>query len=681
MAKSSAPNPSPRLSLGMASLLVGPAVALGVAQVVPHAEAFDPGHLLAFAGSLGFWLALALGLMGRAARRSNAQRALRVILLGLALVNAILLHKLVVSPFLEPALRSDLLVAAFGVLAWVLLVVLDPHRPAPESGVAPAGGAGALGVLRMGSLWGTLVLVALVLNARRSGWQGRYRDQVLRGLAGYPESEASASLWGFEPLAQGLEFQWPMAVLADPDEESVVYVLERAGRLQRVDLASSPPTQSTMLDLRSQVGPIDGELGALGVAFHPESSSWTNTEYQYVYVYYTAQSAGQLSNRLSRFDVDWKAERIDAASELILIDQFDRDFWHNGGGLAFGLDGFLYLGMGDEGGSQADSLENSQRLDQNLFSGVLRLDVDRRGGSISHAIRRQPQAGRTQHYFIPSDNPFVGQPDALEEFWALGLRNPSRLSFDKQNGELWLSDVGGSLYEEINVVARGANLGWAYREGPRRLSKTPAQLHGVPSEPRFAYEHEGFRVCVIGGEVYRDSKHPELRGAYLYADYGSGEVFALRSENGRAIQNLALSAPLANLHLQLASLQVVHGEVLVTSLSQSQVYRLVPLGDAGSGSAGLSMPAPEAFQVLCTRCHGAGGVPVEAAAELAQRSARNLTDPAWQDSVDDAHIERIIRDGGAVLRPDSAMPAWKGALSEELIEELVQVIRGFRRAE
>ena len=681
MAKSNAPRSSPRLSLGMASLLVGPAVALGVAQVVPHAEAFDPGHLLAFAGSLGFWLALALGLMGHSARKNGAQRTLRVLLLGLALVNAILLHKLLVSPFLEPALRNDLLVAAFGLLAWVVLVVLDPHRPALLSSAPKAGGGAGLQLLRMGSLWGTLLLVALVLGARKSGWQGRYRDQVLRSMAGYPETDAAPTLWGFEPLAAGLEFQWPMAVLADPDEESVVYVLERAGRLQRVDLAKSPPKQSTMLDLRSQVGPIDGELGALGVAFHPESSSWTDTEYQYVYVYYTAQDAGQLSNRLSRFEVNWKAQRIDAASELIMIDQFDRDFWHNGGGLAFGLDGFLYLGMGDEGGSQADSLDNSQRLDKNLFSGVLRLDVDRRGAPISHPIRRQPQSGRTQHYYIPADNPFVGQPDALEEFWALGLRNPSRLSFDRGNGELWLSDVGGSLYEEINVVERGDNLGWAYREGPRRISKSPDALHGVPSDPRFAYEHEGFRVCVIGGEVYRDAKHPELRGAYLYADYGSGEVFALRSENGRAIQNLALSAPLANLHLQLGSLQVVHGEVLVTSLSQSQVYRLIPLGDASSASAGLSMPAPEAFQVLCTRCHGAGGVPVEAAAELAQRSARNLTDPAWQDSVDDAHIERIIRDGGAVLRPDSAMPAWKDALSEELIQELVQVIREFRRAE
>src|SRR5690606_24436066 len=140
------------------------------------------------------------------------------------------------------------------------------------------------------------------------------------------------------------------------------------------------------------------------------------------------------------------------SSENILIEQVDQNVWHQGGSLFFHpQDGFLYFAVGDEGGSNC-RLMNCQRIDKDLFSGVLRIDVDQRGGDISHPILTQPVTGVTGHYYIPNDNPFVGEPGVLEEFYALGLRSPHRMTYDAVDDIVWIGEVGQNQREELNVL-------------------------------------------------------------------------------------------------------------------------------------------------------------------------------------------------------------------------------------
>ncbi|MCA9108218.1 MAG: PQQ-dependent sugar dehydrogenase, partial [Planctomycetales bacterium] len=159
--------------------------------------------------------------------------------------------------------------------------------------------------------------------------------------------------------------------------------------------------------------------GAVAIALHPEFGHPDSANKDYFYLLYTAKIGQGRFDRLSRFTL--RGDK--AQDELVLIDQVDENMWHNGGGLTFGPDGFLYVGVGDEG-TNGDGLENGQRLDRDLFCGVLRIDVDQRGGDVSRPPLRQPESGKTTGYYIPTDNPFVDRPDVLHEFWAHGLRNP-----------------------------------------------------------------------------------------------------------------------------------------------------------------------------------------------------------------------------------------------------------------
>lgn len=371
--------------------------------------------------------------------------------------------------------------------------------------------------------------------------------RVAAGRFNLPSVPVSASGLMVRDAFPHLRFCQPLQIVSDG---SKFYVLEKPGRIHVFRQDRQVAETSLFLDLSSRTAdPPYSEAGALGMALHPQFADEGSPHRGEFFVWYVAQGAGGHYNRLSRFRASPEHDRADPTTEVVLIEQVDeRERAHNGGGLAFGPDGFLYVSVGDEG-TQAgveDGFGNAQRIDRNLFSGVLRIDVDQIGGNVSHPPPRQPQRGRTANYFIPSDNPFVGVPGALEEFWAIGLRSPHRMSFDRETGTLWLGDVGSDRWEEINIVRRGSNHAWSYREGSHRRSAAhlggvkPSPYFGVETPPILEYPHAQNNNCVIGGYVYRGRQFPELRGRYIYGDNGSGRVFALEFDGDRAVSNTLL---------------------------------------------------------------------------------------------------------------------------------------------
>lgn len=306
---------------------------------------------------------------------------------------------------------------------------------------------------------------------------------------------------GWQKVIAGLEN--PTSVATDPRGE--LYVLERRGLALRID----PRTDEarTFLDLRPRVTWEAGEQGLLGLAFHPDYP-----DRPAVFVNYTGPDGHSF---ISRFTVDGPSGRADAASERILLrieQPYDN---HNGGGMAFGPDGYLYIGSGD-GGSRGDPHNLAQSLDT-VLGKLLRIDVD---------------AG--EFYAVPPDNPFVGQEDARPEIWAYGLRNPWRFSFDSASGDLYLADVGQSAWEEINFEPAGSgggrNYGWNLREGMHEYRQGRQRREMI--DPVAEYSHE-LGCAVAGGVVVRTPALPQLDGVYLYGDACSGRIWGLsRNEAG-----------------------------------------------------------------------------------------------------------------------------------------------------
>ena len=226
-----------------------------------------------------------------------------------------------------------------------------------------------------------------------------------------------------------------------------------------------------------------------------------------------------------------------------MIQQFDTVRGHDGGGLVFGGDGFLYLSLGDEGTESANSSPHTQKIDDRARSGVWRMDVDMRGAPFSHPIMNQPaepplQQGEinintidhsyTQGYFIPNDNPWVNAAGALGEFYAVGLREPHRMTYDPVANRFWIGDVGAGAWEEVNVMdAPGLNFQWNYKEGNSAgFRPTPSPLLGTERAPTHAYDH-GAGNCIIGGYVYRGTAIPELTGKYIFGDNSTQLFYSL----------------------------------------------------------------------------------------------------------------------------------------------------------
>jgi glucose/arabinose dehydrogenase len=315
------------------------------------------------------------------------------------------------------------------------------------------------------------------------------------------------------------------------------------------------------LDISAKVRYDDNsnEEGFLGFAFHPDYKK--NGE---LYVFYTDKRA-KLTNVLSRFRVSREGpDRADPASEEELL-RVEHRFWnHDGGTVCFGPDGYLYLALGD-GGAANDPFENGQNLGT-ILGKVLRLDV---GGK-----------GDGKPYAIPKDNPFVGRAGARPEVWVYGLRNVWRMAFDRKTGRLWAADVGQNLYEEINLLSAGGNYGWNVREGLHPFGAKGSGPRPGLIDPIWEY-HRDVGKSITGGHVYRGTRLPELDGHYLYADYVTGKIWALRYDQGK--KRVVANRPVKDRGLPILSFgEDERGDayLMTYAVTGKCVYRFVRTGGA-----------------------------------------------------------------------------------------------------
>lgn len=304
-----------------------------------------------------------------------------------------------------------------------------------------------------------------------------------------------------------LEFNRPLVLTHAGDGTNRVFVASQLGKVLVFPNKPDAAKAEVFLDIESRVRYDDkeNEEGFLGIAFHPKYKS--NGE---LFVYYTTKDTPHTSV-ISRFRVSKSSpNRAEVSSEEELL-RIPQPYWnHNGGTLVFGPDGYLYIGLGD-GGLRDDPHGNGQKL-STLLGKILRIDVDHRQGELPYAI--------------PKDNPFVGQGDARGEIWAYGVRNVWRMEFDRQTGMLWAADVGQDIWEEIDLIERGGNYGWNLREAGHQFGANGSPPRDELIEPIFEYHHDVGK-SITGGLVYRGKRVPELVGAYLYADYITGKVYAL----------------------------------------------------------------------------------------------------------------------------------------------------------
>jgi quinoprotein glucose dehydrogenase len=305
-----------------------------------------------------------------------------------------------------------------------------------------------------------------------------------------------------------LKVERPVSVVIPHDGTKRMFLVQQRGKiviLPRDEASSVAPVFLDISDRKFAEPNQDFEMGLLGLAFHPQFAQ--NGKF---YISHTRLDAMRsVVSELQAAKTD--PATADLTTERILLEQ-QQPFWnHKSGNIAFGPDGYLYITFGD-GGGQDDPLHTSQNV-FSLLGKVLRIDVNRSQGS--------------RAYGIPEDNPFAKSEGACPEIWAYGFRNPWGLSFDGE-GNLWLGDVGQDLWEEVDIVVKGGNYGWSFREGARpfsRLAQPPA-ASATFIDPIFEYPHsEG--ISVTGGFVYQGEKIPKLKGAYICGDWGLGRLWAL----------------------------------------------------------------------------------------------------------------------------------------------------------
>ena len=310
----------------------------------------------------------------------------------------------------------------------------------------------------------------------------------------------------------------PVFLTHPGDGTDRIFVVEQNGRIIWWENKPDADKLNVALDIRQVTGRKGNEEGLIGFAFHPKFK-----ENRQVFVHYTV--APGLKNRLSRFVMDEAREVVDRKSEQVIL-EMDQPFNnHNGGDIAFGPDGYLYIVFGD-GGQRDDPLDAAQN--KNTWLGkILRIDVD---------VPWSKEKG----YAVPKDNPLVGQEGVKPEIWAYGLRNPWRMSFDRKTGDLYAGEVGQDLWEMIYIIKKGGNYGWPAFEGNHKFTKqngtkpelAPGETHIKP----IAEHNHGQAKSITGGYVYRGKAIPELVGAYVYGDYQTGLMWYLRWDGQKATE-------------------------------------------------------------------------------------------------------------------------------------------------
>jgi glucose/arabinose dehydrogenase len=344
----------------------------------------------------------------------------------------------------------------------------------------------------------------------------------------------------------GLKFDRALWMEEIPDGSKRLVVIEQAGKGLLLPQGRASKETKVFLDITARKPLIQNEEGLLAFAFHPKYK-----ETGLLYIYYTQQSPKR--EVLSEIHVDKSdPNKVDLATERVLL-EMPHPYWnHNGGTLIFGPDGYLYLSTGD-GGDGGDP-HNVGQSGHHLLAKILRLDVNSRTGKLEYGIPRDnPFVGKDRQD-NPKEDPFDTRPEGVRpEIWAYGLRNVWRMSFDRQTGDLWAGDVGQDKWEEVDLITKGGNYGWSVREGYHdfKSQRTRGQLLDpvieYPHNPALATEckfpDHSPGVSITGGYVYRGKKIPSLQGVYVYGDYGMGTIWGLRYEKGQLTAHGILVKP------------------------------------------------------------------------------------------------------------------------------------------
>ena len=419
-----------------------------------------------------------------------------------------------------------------------------------------------------------------------------------------------------------LTFTAPVAIVSAPGDTNRLFIVEQPGRIVVITNLASP-TRTVFMDITNRVL-YGGEQGLLGLAFHP--GYLTN---HYFFIFYTLNVSGARNDRLSRFEISSTDSNAGLTnSEVVLISQPDDFVNHNAGDLHFGADGYLYVSLGDEG-DHDNTGANAQRIDEDFFSGIMRLDVDKLPGNLAPT----PHPASSTNYAIPADNPFVGATqfngipltgNVRTEFWAVGLRNPWRFSFDYTTGLLYCGDVGQTNREEVDIIVKGGNYGWSYIEGyAQRTNSSVIPAGFSPILPILDYvrtpagaTNVGFSVT--GGVVYRGNRIPQLTGCYIFGDYGSGNIWALRYD-GSVTTNVPYAQLLADPGVAAFGIDPSNGDVLYADVTEGVVRRLL-YGAVSGSSLPSTLAGTGAFTNLSTLTPNPGVIPYQ------------VNVPSWSDN-------------------------------------------------
>ena len=408
------------------------------------------------------------------------------------------------------------------------------------------------GVCRIPGMIGMVAILMALLAALVAGCgspaESPSPTPAPEATSGAPSPTQSPAPPALELGALRLEQVQPLGVIAPTnfvqDAGGRFLITEQEGRLRVLEqdqLDIEHLFVPAPMDITGRVSSRGSEEGLLGLAPSPHNE-------RHLFLYYSA--ANPRRSVVSRFNYN---REVAPESELVILEVEQPYRNHNGGQIAFGPDGYLYIGLGD-GGSAGDPQGNGQDT-STLLGSILRIDV-------SESTPDQP-------YAIPPDNPYVnggGRP----EIWAYGLRNPWRFSFDRETGDLWTGDVGQNEWEEIDIIEKGGNYGWNVLEGdhcfrPRDDCDREGRVPAV-----WEYSLDGEPCSVIGGYVYRGSAIPWLQGVYIYGDFCSGKVFGLRYENGRVTEHKQL----ADTNLNIMSFAEDNTGELYLLSQREGVYRL-----------------------------------------------------------------------------------------------------------